>query len=285
MPSGYHSQRLCAHVRKNNVQCKAIAVVGSEFCRSHSGLSAVQRLQRKQAMQALAPGDAQAQAYAPAATSVRAYYEQHLNAPGLMTLQNEVALLKARLQELLDAPINNLAVQLQVIARIESLINSVNRINNDTRSVQAAERKVSLVINKIALVINNVVTDRALRTAIARALAEAGVINNEAEAETLPETRNVEEQTRNAHVINNQVLREPVINTDEETAASRTRRVGEGDTFTQDIGSLPAPANFEIKIQDPGAPSIAVHTKNLEKDFTDAPSAIPPDAREFNTSA
>jgi hypothetical protein len=271
MPSGYHSQRLCAYERKIDkddsdsplYHCKSIAVTGSMYCRHHCGLSKVNREKRKletRSAREIAPISAfNKPRYEPSATTVKEYYRSNMQSPGILNLRNEVALLQARLQELLEAPISKLELQLQVIDRIEKLINTITRLELSAQAMKKAEEKVSLVINKIAIVINTTVKDRDTRRAIAKALLESGintetsVINTPAQAESEqaeaePEPAEAEQET--AERINTSLAQEQSINTGSVQAGEEIGRGGQGQMEIEDIPPLSASTFSEIPTTD-----------------------------------
>jgi hypothetical protein len=160
----YAIQRKCKGKNKDNSNCKGIALIGQDYCKHHALTS----------ISMSAFNTVNTQRYNPRCASVREHVNNNLGSANLLDLRQEVALLQALLQQLLDAPINNLDKQLQVIDRIDRLVANIQRAELSAKAIAQAQNKTRLVINKVAVVINTLVNDKALKLAIARALSDVG---------------------------------------------------------------------------------------------------------------
>lgn len=161
----YSLQRKCKGKSKDNNDCKGIALIGQDYCKHHAIASITLREINS---------DIKSR-YEPRVQTVREHVNSNLASPHLLDMRHEVALLQALLQQLLDAPVGNLDKQLQVIDRLDRLVTNIQRVELNAKAISQAENKTRLVINKFAVVINSVVTDKALKLAIARALSAVGL--------------------------------------------------------------------------------------------------------------
>lgn len=207
--NAYSHQRICKGHTKTGEPCKGIAIIGSEYCRRHCGVSRLKRIELKAtakgnqdigallaapagaalgsvkaiknntAVPAINRASSQVQRYAPGNSSAAAFYSEYLQRPDLLDLRNEVALLQSMLQQILNNPNTRLELQLQVLDRMERFVTAIKRIELTEAAMVQANEKVRLVVHKCAIIINNLVPDRMQRRAIAKALLEAGL---EAEA-------------------------------------------------------------------------------------------------------
>lgn len=243
---GYHFQRICKGVTKNNTKCKMIALIASDYCLHHSNITKEQRLSLKAQRQSLAPiNKINSQRYEPKIETVRMRMNINLAAPGLLDLRQEVALLQALLQNLLDAPIIDYAKQLQVIDRIEKLVGQIKTQERADAVQKSAEQKVQLVINNLALVINELVLDKALRLAIAQRLAEVG--QQELSAAPL-DTEAIQEAPINTEVHSNDFINSSVQPGQEQQQAARAQSgdpAGDKE-IEQDIPAPPVLAPSEV---------------------------------------
>lgn len=239
-------KRVCSFPLANGNLCKGLALSYSNHCKHHSTDSPPQELITEQQNR-----------YSPKSQTVRQRTNVFLSSPQLLDLRHEIALLQAWLQELMDAPVSNFEKQLQVIDRIERLVTNFQRIRLSAQALAQAEDKVRLVVNSTVLIIKELVTDKALRYAIAQRLAELGA-QYEVERNAQAGLANVLMQAPgngNANApIDNAVLIRPGANASAQALAA-ARETGDptpGTETDQDIGS---PSQLAPSLDVPGSPS------------------------------
>lgn len=259
----YHHQRKCIKIKKNGENCKAIALVGSEYCRMHSRLTPLQRLQKKEE-RALGINSINKARYNPKQVTVRDAYNANLQSPTLLNLHDEVALLQARLQELLASPVSKIELQLQVVDRIERLITSIKKIELTSQALKQAENKVTLVINKVALIINNAVKDRAVKQAIAKELYKLGVASASKQ-----ESASINTETPSINKPN-VLLRENVLLL--EGAEGEIGGRGSGTGKGSQIPTLPQSSNLPTPAQSNPLPNS--ESQNISKPKLEIPKVL-----------
>ncbi len=256
----YHHQKKCKQITKSKKPCGNIALTGSDYCRMHTNLTPLQRIEKKleakQKRSSIMSVDNNSARYLPAQLSVREAYETNLRSVTLLDMRQEIALLQARLQQLLDSPVDNLEKQLQVIDRIEKMITSITRLELSAQALRQAEEKVRLVINKVAVVINRTVTDKDAKRTIARALFELG---------TSVESRNAintKEAFINTH--------DDFVHVEEGEGESEARETRNGGIAKEMDQTIPSPPQSEVseKVSLGQAPKEPIPPR----DFKDVPA-------------
>lgn len=175
----------CEYIKPNGEKCKGIALRQSRYCQHHAKGFTTTQTQSPNDILGINQGN-RTPRYGGVGSTVRQRLLSNLASPDILDLRQEIALLQAWLQELMDAPVVNFNKQMQIIDRIERLVTNFQRVKLSAHALAQAENKVRLVISNVVLIIKQVVTDKDMRQEIARRLSELGAqYELEREKETL----------------------------------------------------------------------------------------------------
>lgn len=231
---GISNKRLCTYAYSDSRTCKGIALSNSNYCRHHATAVNTPSLSTTNGVQ---------NRYAPKSETVRARMYTNLNAPNVLDLRQEIALLQAWLQELMDAPVVNFEKQLQIIDRIERLTTNFQRIRLSAQALAQAENKVKLIINNVVVIIKAVVHDKEERQEIARRLAALG------------QQYETEQQSAalSAVLITEPTMQEQPINSPINNAATQAQAQAQAQAGAQETGDPGVGKETEQDIPSPRA--------------------------------
>jgi hypothetical protein len=180
----YWLQRICKSTKKNGSACKGIAITGSEYCRFHSNLPSIKRLQKD--------FYSHPERYKLPTTFQEYLYKKNLNQPTIFNLSNEVALLQTYLQVLIDdgkkqkkeaspsdnsgtQSIPNLALQLIIVDKLGRLTETLKRIEAQDKYFNQARQTIGVVLQRIVIIMDKYIPDKNLKSLIAQELYKVGL--------------------------------------------------------------------------------------------------------------
>jgi len=187
----YYIQKLCKGKNKSNEPCRAIAIIGSDYCRFHSKLPSIKRLTKDL--------EARPERYQIPITFQKYLYRKNLADQHIFNLSDEIALLQTHLQVLINKNFelsknnknidDNIVLQLSVIEHLRKLTETLKRIEVQEKYFDRANQTIKVVLQRIVVIIEKFITDKDIKRLIAQELYKLGLETEGMQQETIDKNK------------------------------------------------------------------------------------------------
>ena len=175
----YSQQRLCKAKARNGAKCRAIALAGSDYCRSHAKLPPMRKL--------MVEYERHPHRYTLNSTELQRFYENDIDAKNITAVRDELALLHSYIDklnrtpeptrykyfadgskiELPPGPIPWLYQQLDIMKNVRGMALAYKKMELQDKFFNKANEAIKSTITQIVLIIDRCVTDNNLKSVIA----------------------------------------------------------------------------------------------------------------------
>jgi hypothetical protein len=193
-PQLYDKQRKCCAKARSGAKCGAVALIGSDYCRSHAKLPPLKKLQKEY--------ETHPERYRLNSTEIERFYQNDVKVKNITSLRDELALLHAYVNklnctpepvrykyfangdkvELPASPIPWLVQQLEIIKSIRGLALATKKIELQDKFFNKANVAIKDTVTQIVLIIDRFVTDNNLKSAIANEIFKLGGKDGESQS-------------------------------------------------------------------------------------------------------